>query len=126
MEEFRRASLSDQIFDYIKRQIDNGVWKPGENRWNTPCSVMTKGRLHLIEADMNGITAGIAECMKTASGFVSFIIYWQKPVLRLYLSSVLRSCRVFFGERKAYFTAFAISFIRMCEAISLAFLSISV
>ncbi len=30
MEEFRRASLSDQIFDYIKRQIDNGVWKPGE------------------------------------------------------------------------------------------------
>lgn len=30
MEEFKRASLSDQIFDYIKRQIDNGVWKPGE------------------------------------------------------------------------------------------------
>ena len=30
MEEFKRASLSDQIFDYIKRQIDNGTWKPGE------------------------------------------------------------------------------------------------
>ena len=30
MEEFKRASLSDQIFDYIKRQIDSGVWKPGE------------------------------------------------------------------------------------------------
>ena len=30
MEEFKRASLSDQIFDYIKRQIDCGVWKPGE------------------------------------------------------------------------------------------------